>query len=151
LIEEGILGSELKVAVLGNEDLEMGAICELIIPEGTVNDYATKHINFSSKKQIPADISKEIEVELKEQAARIYKALDCKGFARVDFFLNHDNELYFNEINTVPGIGKHSIYSVMFEKNGVSLTDVLTKLINLSFESRKQVSEVSQSSFDEIL
>ena len=150
LIEKGIMGSEIKVAVLGNEQLEMGELCELKTRDGE-NDYAAKHITFTSTKQIPADITKEVEEKAKYQAAAIYKALDCKGFARVDFFLTEDNELYFNEINTVPGIGKHSVYSRMFEASGISLTEVLTRLINLAFEDVKQVAETTQDSFADFL
>lgn len=139
LVEEGIEGTEIKVALLGNEEVEAGAICELIVPKGQINDYAMKHINFTSTKNIPANLDIGLEKQIIEEAIAIYKAVDCKGFARVDFFLTPDNQLYFNEINTVPGIGKHSIYSVMFEKNGVELKEVLTKLINLALENKKQV------------
>lgn len=151
LIEEGIVGKEIKVAVLGNEELLTGEICEITVPKGEVNDYATKHINFTSTKRIPADISEEIKKEAEKQAKAIFKEIECKGFARVDFFLTDDGELYFNEINTVPGIGKHSIYSIMFEKAGMPLSDVLTKLILLSFESSKQVNETGHDTFQEFM
>ena len=141
LIEEAIEGKELKVAVLGNEDLEMGEICEITLPKGVVNDYAAKHIHYSSVKKIPAEISKEIETEVYRQAEAIYKALDCKGFARVDFFLDSSDTLYFNEINTVPGIGSHSIFAVMFEKKGIPLQEVLTRLIRFAQEDAQRVNE----------
>ena len=140
LIEEGIAGKELKVAVLGNEELEMGEICEITLPEGIVNDYAAKHIHYSSIKKIPAEIPAAIAEEVFQQSAAIYKALDCRGFARVDFFLDPSQTLYFNEINTVPGIGSHSIYAAMFEKKGVPLKTVLTRLIRLAQEDAKRIS-----------
>ena len=138
LIEEGIAGKELKVAVLGNEKLEMGEICEITLPEGVVNDYAAKHLHYSSIKKIPAEIPEETAGEVFRQAEAIYKALDCRGFARVDFFLDPSGTLYFNEINTVPGIGSHSIYAAMFEKKGITLKNVLTRLIRLAQEDAKR-------------
>ncbi|MFR1343458.1 MAG: D-alanine--D-alanine ligase family protein [Anaerovoracaceae bacterium] len=151
LIEQGIEGKEIKVAVLGNDDLIMGEVCELTVPKGAVNDYATKHISFTSTKKIPAEISEELKEEAKRQAGEIFKILECKGFARVDFFLTDSDELYFNEINTVPGIGKHSIYSVMFEKAGIPLKEVLSRLIILSFENSKQVNETNKEKFEDFL
>lgn len=151
LIEQGIEGTEIKIAVLGNESLITGEVCELTVPKGTVNDYATKHINFTSTKKIPAEISDEVKAKAKEQSKAIFKMLECKGMARVDFFLNEDDELYFNEINTVPGIGIHSIYSLMFEKAGIPLTEVLTKLIQLSFDHSKQINETREEMFKDFM
>ncbi len=138
LIEEGILGKEIKVALLGNEDLDMGAICEISMPEGGINDYAAKHIAFSSVKRIPASLDPELAQKIRRQAEEIYRELDCRGFARVDFFLDHSGELYFNEINTVPGIGAHSIFAMMFEKKGIPLKEVLTRLIRLAESDRER-------------
>ena len=140
LIEEGILGSEIKVAVLGNEDLDMGAICEITLPEGTVNDYEAKHVHFSSVRKIPAELDQTLEHRVRRQAEDIYRTLDCRGFARVDFFLDKKGELYFNEINTVPGIGEHSIFALMFEKKGIPLREVLTRLIRLAQADRERAS-----------
>lgn len=151
LIEEGIVGSEIKVAILGNENLKVGAVCELKVPEDSINDYATKYIKCSSTKKIPADISQELESKVKEQACLIYKELNCSGFARVDFFLSKDNEVYFNEINTVPGISKTSIFTMMFEEVGISYKEIITNLIELSFQKNGQVSEINNDSFKSII
>lgn len=70
--------------------------------------------------------------------------------ARVDFFLTENGVIYFNEINTVPGIGKHSIYSQMFESAGIPIKEMLTKLINTAFESKQQVSDTNKETFKEI-
>lgn len=150
LIEEGIIGTEIKVSVLGNRNLVTGEICELKVPENEINDYETKYVKCSSIKNIPANIPDAISDEAKRQACLIYHELDCKGFARVDFFLNKKNELYFNEINTVPGFGENSIFTLMFEKAGMSYKDIITKLIYLALEDSKQVSETSQELFKSI-
>ena len=133
LIEQGITGTEIKVAVLETEhDLETGAICEIVMDPGTVNDYETKQ-NKSSEKHIPAHLGEQVEADILEQSKRVFRALGCRGFARVDFFLTPEKEIVFNEINTVPGLGKTSIYSVMFEKAGVPFTQLLTRLIGSAF------------------
>lgn len=133
LIEQGITCTEIKVAVLETETgLETGAICEIVMDPGTVNDYETKQ-NKSSEKHIPAHFEEAVEAEIIAQSKKIFKGLGCRGFARVDFFLTPEKELIFNEINTVPGLGKTSIYSVMFEKVGLPFTELLTKLIHSAF------------------
>ncbi|MGN1334804.1 MAG: D-alanine--D-alanine ligase family protein [Anaerovoracaceae bacterium] len=151
LIEEGIDGKEIKVAVLGNEELTTGEVCEITMPEGMTNDYVTKYKYHSSIKKIPAEIDADVQKEVKRQAMAIYNTLECKGFARVDFFLTNENELYFNEINTVPGLGKNSIYTLMFEKAGMTFTEILNELIKLSFERVKQVSETKEDMFKEFM
>ena len=150
MIEEGIEGKEIKVAVLGNDDPITGDICEITVPKGAVNDYETKHIKFTSTKRIPADITEDTADKVKHEAIAIYKELECEGMARVDFFLNNDGEVFFNEINTVPGIGKHSIYSQMFESAGLPIKDMLTELIDTAFKNKQQVSETSNDTFKEI-
>ena len=133
LIEEEIKGTEIKISVLEEEKgLTIGAICEIFIEEGVVNDYETKQTK-SSVKKIPAELDPDVEAELIRQAKAVFTELGCKGFARVDFFLTPEKEIVFNEINTVPGLGKGFIYSVMFEKTGMEFTDLLTKLINSAF------------------
>lgn len=151
LIEEGIIGSEIKVSVIGNQLLDVGAICELRVPKNAVNDYKTKYISSSSIKKIPANLPDLLMRKVKKQACAIYKELNCSGFARVDFFLDKNNELYFNEINTIPGISKKSIFTLMFEEAGVPYPVLITRLIELAFERTKQVAETRQSTFNDIL
>ena len=134
LIEQQITGTEIKVAVMGNQQLEFGALCQLEVPEGAINDYETKQTSVS-KKTIPAELDQDLAAEFIRQSEQIYKKLDCRGLARVDFFLTKDGQIYFNEINTVPGLGEHSIYSIMFEKTGVGFKEMLTKLIFTAVEN----------------
>lgn len=134
LIEQQITGTEIKVAVMGNQQLEFGALCQLEVPEGAINDYETKQTSVS-KKTIPAELDQDLAAEFIRQSEQIYKKLDCRGLARVDFFLTKDGQIYFNEINTVPGLGEHSIYSIMFEKTGVGFKEMLTKLIFTALEN----------------
>ena len=140
LIEQGITGKEIKVAILEDskeQKLIIGELCEITVPNGEMNDYDTKYVNHSSVKKIPANIDNKKAEIIKKQAIKIFRELGCSGFARVDFFLDEEGEVYFNEINTIPGIGKNSIYSLMFDKVGISFTELLTKLINSSFTNEK--------------
>ena len=133
VIEEEIKGTEIKVALLGNDNPKVGAICELSIEEGKINDYQTKYSsdpNVHSEKHIPAELDNNLEERIIHDAKAVYKQLNCKGFARVDFFLTENNELYFNEINTIPGCGNTSIFSVMFDKAGLPFSKMLDELIN---------------------
>lgn len=136
IVEQGIIGREIKVALLEdveNKEILIGALCDLTVPDGGVNDYDTKYVKHTSRKQIPAEMDESLALLIKEQAVEIFKALECKGFARADFFLTADGEIYFNEINTIPGIGEESIYSLMMNAVGISYTELITKLVYTAF------------------
>ena len=128
VLEENISGAEIKVGVLGNDAEKIGAICELL-SNGDWNDFSTKYVAHSSTKNIPADFDKETEDMIKEATVKIYRALECRGFSRVDFFLTEDNELVFNEINTMPGFKPESVYPELFTAIGMSYTDLITELL----------------------
>ena len=93
-----------------------------------------KYKSNGSHKKIPAELPENVAQEVKDCAARIYQSLGCRGFARVDFFLTADNTVVFNEINTVPGFTRGSIYSLMFEKAGVSYETLVEELIRMAGE-----------------
>lgn len=129
IVEENITGREIKVAVLGHRKLKLGAICEIKVENGVFNDYELKYKGTGTHKRIPAQLPEKIDAELKQSAAAIYKKLGCRGFARVDFFLKDNGDIYFNEINTVPGFSNHSIYSLMFEKAGIDYGVLVEELL----------------------
>lgn len=83
---------------------------------------------------MPARISKELSDKAKELAKQIYKIHKCKDFARVDMFLKPDGEIYFNEINTIPGFTSHSRYPSMMKKAGIEFDTLLEKLIELEIK-----------------
>ena len=97
--------------------------------------YDAKYNNEESKTEIPANISEELSVEIRNQAIKAFKAIDGKGLSRVDFFIeNGTNKIYINEINTLPGFTSISMYPKLFEASGVSYKELLNKLIELSKE-----------------
>lgn len=132
LIEENIVGKEVECAVLGNEEVEASILGE-IIPADEFYSFDAKYINKESNTIMPARLSEEITRKIQELAKKAYKATDCKGLARVDFFVNEKEEkLYINEINTLPGFTEISMYPKLWEKTGLSYQDLLDKLISLA-------------------
>lgn len=130
IIEENINGIEIGCAILGNEDLIVGEIDEIELSNGFFN-YTEKYTLKTSQIHVPARIDKEIVQKEKETAKQIYKILKCKDFARVDMFLTPNNEIYFNEINTIPGFTSHSRYPNMMKQIGVSFEELVDKIISL--------------------
>ncbi len=134
LIEEGIIGKELECAVLGNQEVIASVVGEVKSAEDFYS-YDAKYNNQNSKTDIPADISEKSSNEIRKQAIKAFKALDGKGLARVDFFIEKETEqIYINEINTMPGFTNISIYPKLFEKAGISYQELLDKIIDLSKE-----------------
>ena len=134
IIEEGINGRELSVAIIGNKEIELGSICEIITSEKAPFSYETKYINPTAKMQIPAELDPKIQEQIEKIAKDVYKILGCEIWARVDLFLSDENELYFNEINTIPAFTNHSIVPLTFKEKGVEPKEIISKLISLAFE-----------------
>lgn len=130
IIEENIDGIEIGCAILGNDDLIVGEVDEIELSNGFFN-YTEKYTLKTSQIHVPARIDKEIAQKAKETAKQIYKILKCKDFARVDMFLTPNNEIYFNEINTIPGFTSHSRYPNMMKQIGMSFEELVDKLISL--------------------
>lgn len=133
LIEENIIGRELECAILGNALVEASPIGE-ILPKGEFYSYNAKYID-DSETLIPNDIDKIVYDKIRSIAVKAYKALDCRGLSRVDFFLEKDtNRIILNEINTMPGFTTISMYPKLWESVGISYKELLDKLINLALE-----------------
>lgn len=134
IVEECIEGRELECAVLGNNDAKASAVGE-IKPAAEFYDFDAKYNNKESKTIVPAKIDKKISADIKEKAVKIFKALDCCGLSRVDFFLeNGTNRIIFNEINTMPGFTPISMYPMLWENEGLSFENLIDNLIELGFE-----------------
>ena len=134
IIEEGIVGKEVECAVFGNEEVTSSCIGE-IKPAEDFYTFDAKYKNQESKVLIPANISEEISEQIRKLAIKAFKAIDGKGLSRVDFFVNEEkNEIFINEINTLPGFTTISMYPKLFEQVGLKYSDLLDKLINLALE-----------------
>lgn len=133
LIEEGINGREIECAVLGNEEIMASCVGEILSAEEFYS-FDAKYTNQESRTIIPANIEEKISDEIKKQAIKAFKAIDGKGLSRVDFFVeNGTNKIYINEINTLPGFTKISMYPKLFEQSGIKYSELLDKLINLAY------------------
>lgn len=130
LIEEAVPGREMEVAVL-----EEGGRYTVAHPAEIDNggaefyDYDTKYITNTSSFHIPALIPEQKQDEIRKYALDIFKALDCKGLARVDFFFTPDEKFVFNEINTLPGFTPISMYPKMMIHEGISYSELIDRLI----------------------
>ncbi len=133
VVEENVSGKEVEVSVLGNESPKT-SICGEIVPSKEFYDYEAKYLDDKSELIIPADISSELSDITREIAAKAFVALDAKGLARIDFFVNPDtDEVYINEINTMPGFTEISMYPKLWENTGISYQDLLTQVVELAF------------------
>lgn len=136
VIEKGIIGRELEVSVLGNDEPEASAVGE-IVPGSEFYDYEAKYVLDNSDLIIPADIPAEAADEIRATAIRAFRVLDCAGMARVDFFLENEtgtNRVLLNEVNTIPGFTAISMYPKLWEASGVPLADLVSRLVQLSIE-----------------
>lgn len=126
LLEEMVDGFEVGCAVLGDTDsyLIAGEVDEIELSDGFF-DYTEKYTLKTSHIHVPARISSQKAKEIKETALAIYKLLHCSCFARVDLFLTPAGEIYFNEVNTIPGFTEHSRYPMMLKEAGLPLEEVI--------------------------
>jgi D-alanine-D-alanine ligase len=139
VIEQGVVGREIECAVLGNESPQGSAIGEVVPPEGGFYDYDAKYIDADGAKlYLPAPNMDTATVErVQLLAARTCQVLGCEGLSRVDFFLQPDGELLVNEVNTLPGFTKISMYPSLWRLSGIAYPDLIHQLLQLAI-SRKQ-------------
>ncbi len=134
LIEETIQGREIECSVLGNEAPIASAPGE-IIPKHEFYSYEAKYLDEKGALlKVPADLPEDTVKKIQELSLRSYKALCCEGMARVDFFLRGEDELFVNELNTIPGFTKISMYPKMWEVSGISYSHLIDKLIQLALD-----------------
>jgi D-alanine-D-alanine ligase len=146
IVERGIDGRELECSVLGNGSPIASLPCE-ILPSREFYDYDDKYLLDMAQTKVPADLTPEVTAELRRLALECYRAVECEGMARVDFFLEKaTNKLYINEINTIPGFTSISMYPKMWEHSGIPFADLLDRLIVLALErhARKKATKFTR-------
>lgn len=132
LIEQGINGREIECAVIGNEEVTSSCVGE-ILPAEEFYSFDAKYKNSESTVIIPAKIEKEISNQIRDTAIKAFKAIDGKGLSRIDFFVEHKtNKIYINEINTLPGFTKISMYPQLCQQAGIQYSELLDTLIKLA-------------------
>lgn len=136
LIEKYIVErEELECAVMGNDGrLEVAGPCQIVVEDGFY-DYDTKYSSDKADIKVRANISENIKRNVQDMAKIIYKALSLSGLSRIDFFLDkEDGTIYFNEVNTMPGFTKISMFPKMFIEEGVEYKKIITKIIEYGLE-----------------
>ena len=136
LIERGIDAREIEISVLGNDEpvaSTPGEIC----PTADFYTYNAKYHDERSELILPANIPVTVVKKMQKAAVKAYKAIDCAGMARVDFLINKETgDFYLNEVNTIPGFTKISMYPKLWEASGLAYPELIDKLIQLALERR---------------
>ena len=136
IIEKYIRGREVEIGVLGNDDIIVSNIGEIIAGDDFYS-YDAKYNSSKSIVKVPVKLNKEIENKIKDYAKKAYKKMECSGLSRIDFFIeNSTNKIYLNEINTMPGFTNISMYPVLFENIGIKYDILIDKLISLGIEKK---------------
>jgi D-alanine-D-alanine ligase len=151
VIEQGVGGKkskarEFEVAVLGNDDPKASVVGE-IVPGKEFYDYEAKYLSEGSIPVIPAKLSRQQAKQIREMAVAAFQACDLSGLARVDFLMEPDGNqrLYLNEVNTMPGFTKISMYPKLWEATGIKYKDLITLLIELALERQSEKNRNSYS------
>ncbi len=137
LIQKGITNArEIEVSVLGN-DSPVASVCGEVLPSREFYSYESKYVDGTSGLIIPAQLPPEVSGWIREYAVRAYQAVDGAGMARVDFFVEKDtNKIYLNELNTIPGFTKISMYPKLWEASGLPYATLVDRLIELALERK---------------
>ncbi|MBI3647489.1 MAG: D-alanine--D-alanine ligase [Actinobacteria bacterium] len=139
LLEEGLEGvREIECAVLGNDD-PVASIAGEIVPTGhEFYDYEAKYLDeHGARLAIPAELAPEVREEVQRMAVAAFRAIECAGMARVDFFLTGQAGLFVNEINTIPGFTSISMYPKLWEASGLPYPELIERLLDLAIERRE--------------
>ncbi|MDR2576296.1 MAG: D-alanine--D-alanine ligase [Treponema sp.] len=138
IIEEFIPGREIECAVLGNEN-PTASIPGEVIPSHEFYSYDAKYIDENGARlEIPAKIDDDCKRRVQELAVKAFQTLCCEGLSRVDFFLKEDGGILINEINTMPGFTRVSMYPKLWEAGGIGYTELITRLIELALQKSKE-------------
>lgn len=134
LIERAIKGREIECGILGNENPSASILGE-VLPKADFYSYEAKYIDENGAAlELPARLSEEKSAEMRGLALRVFDILACEGMARVDFFLTDAGEVLVNEVNTIPGFTRNSMYPKLWEMSGVPYPKLIDRLVELALE-----------------
>lgn len=138
LVEAAIIGREIECAVLGNE-APAGSVAGEVIPRHEFYSYEAKYLDDDGADlKAPADLTPEMHEKVRAAACQAYRVLGCGGLARVDFFLTPDGRLILNELNTIPGFTRISMYPKLWELTGVAQPELMRRLVGLALERHQK-------------
>ncbi|HEX6258489.1 MAG TPA: D-alanine--D-alanine ligase family protein [Candidatus Saccharimonadales bacterium] len=134
LVEEAIDGDEVECAIIGNQHPEASVPGRIIVKADFYTYDAKYEEGEGTAIEIPARLPAALNLRIQEVALKTFKVLECEGMARVDMFVTKQGEILVNEINTLPGFTKMSVYPQLWEASGLSYTDLITKLLELAID-----------------
>lgn len=145
VVEEFIPAHEVEVAVLGNDEPEASVPGEIVF-SNEFYDYKAKYLDGKSVMRIPAELPAKTAETVRKLAVQTFKAIDCSGLARVDFFIRKDSgKVLINEINTMPGFTPFSMYANLWKHSGLSYSELISRLIELALERYQERAELKTS------
>jgi len=134
LIEKAIDARELEISVLGNDE-PIASIVGEVVPCNEFYDYNAKYVDENSELLVPAPIDRGTMAEIQEMAIAAFRALDLAGMARIDFFMDRNtDQIYINEVNTIPGFTAISMYPRLWQGSGMPLDELVDRLVGLALE-----------------
>lgn len=145
LVESMVVGSEIECSVLGNETPE-ASLPGRVIPHHEFYSYEAKYIDEKGAGlEVPAKLPQEVVEKVQATAIKTFKVLELEGMARVDMFLTESSEVVVNEVNTIPGFTKISMYPKLWEASGVSYSELIDKLVQLAIERHQKEKRLKTS------
>lgn len=146
LAEEFIQGREIECSVMGHNHSPKASLPGEIIPQHEFYSYEAKYVDENGALlKIPAELPQEIVSKIQEFAKITYQVMGCDGLTRVDFFMKSNGDIFVNEINTIPGFTKISMYPKMWEASGLSYKNLITQLIELGLERHHEEQKLKTS------
>jgi D-alanine-D-alanine ligase len=132
MVENAVVGSEIECAVLEIKGVPQASVVGKISidPKFEFYDFEAKYLDGATTIELPAPIDSKVSDEIRQKAIVAFKALDCRGLARVDFFVTANNEVIINELNTMPGFTPTSVFPKMWAATGLSYTQIITELLS---------------------
>ena len=138
VVEERVSGRELECSVMGNDYPLASAVGEVVPDQEEWYSFESKYVNEDGARiVIPAELDEETIEKVQKLSIETYRLLECEGMARVDMFFQKNGELIVNEINTIPGFTKISMYPKLWEVSGINYTELITRLIEYAIESHE--------------
>lgn len=146
LIQRGIQNArEIEVSVLGNDE-PVASVPGEVLPSREFYSYESKYIDGTSGLIIPASLPADVREEICDYAVRAYQAIDCAGMARVDFFVEKEtNRIYLNELNSIPGFTKISMYPKLWDASGLPYSKLVDRLIELAMQRKGERDRISHT------
>lgn len=146
LVERGVNDArEIEVSVLGNDE-PIASVCGEILPSREFYSYESKYLDGTSGLEIPAKLPRDVSEQIRAYAVRAYQLIDCAGMARVDFFVEKDtNKVYLNELNTIPGFTRISMYPKLWEATDLPYATLVDRLIELALERKAERDRTSHT------